>query len=299
MKEQLTLTHDWPEPIRHLILEGLAALERGETADACRHLEQALRLEPNLPEAHLGLALARRPGPDYLDWLKRLHETLRPTVYVEIGIETGESLRLAQPPTYAFGIDPAPRVDGRTWQTETRIHALTSDAFFETPDCVASLPGPVNFAFIDGDHRFEAVLRDIAHLEPLMALDGVIALHDTYPLNELTADPVRQTGFYSGDGWKAVLCLRAVRPDIQILTLPAAPTGLTLLTGFDPQSRLLQDRLPALVEAYAPLPYRALTAAPTRLLSLTANDESALDQLLARRAMATAKSSPERPLSRS
>jgi hypothetical protein len=298
MKELLTLTHDWPEPIRQLILEGLAALERGDPASACRHLEQALRLEPNLPEAHLGLAFARRPGPHYRAWLKRLHDTLRPAVYIEIGIETGESLRLAQPPTCAIGIDPAPQVDGITWPTETRIHATPSNRFFEDADCVASLPGPVNFAFIDGDHRFEAVLRDIAHLEPLMAPDGVIALHDTFPLNALTADPVRQTGFYSGDGWKAVLCLRAVRPDIQVLTIPTAPTGLTLLTSFDPASRLLQHRLPALLEAYAPLPYRALAAAPGRLLGLTANEDSALDQLLARRPITTAKSSTDRPLAR-
>lgn len=299
MRERLTLTHDWPEPIRSLILEGLAALERGETAEACRHLEQALRLEPNLPEAHLGLAFALRPGPDYRAWLKRLHEALSPKVYVEIGIEAGASLRLAQPPTQAFGIDPNPQVTGIPWQTDTRCYALTSDAFFADPACIASLPGPIDFAFIDGDHHFDAVLRDIAHLEPLMAPDGVIALHDTFPVNALTADPVRQTGFYSGDGWKAVLGLRAVRPDIQILTIPTAPTGLTLLTGFDPASRLLQDRLPALIEAYGPLPYRALATAPNRLLGLTANDESALDQLLARRAIATAKSSTDRPLARS
>lgn len=298
MKERLTLTQPWPMPIRQLVLDGLEALERGENSRACRHLEQALRLEANLPEAHLGLALARRPGPHYRDWLKRLQATLAPAVYVEIGIETGESLQLARPPTQAIGIDPAPQVDGLAWPTETRIHAKTSDDFFDDPDCVASLPGPVDFAFIDGDHRFESVLRDIAHLEPLMAPDGVIALHDTFPLDELTADPVRRTGFYSGDGWKAVLCLRAVRPDIQILTIPTAPTGLTLLTSLDPASRLLQERLPALLEAYAPLPYRALAAAPARLLGLTNNDDRALDQLLARRAITTAKSSADRPLAR-
>ena len=40
------------------------------------------------------------------------------------------------------------------------------------------VPGPVDLAFIDGDHSFEGVKADIARVVPLMAPAGVIAFHD-------------------------------------------------------------------------------------------------------------------------
>jgi predicted O-methyltransferase YrrM len=45
------------------------------------------------------------------------------------------------------------------------------------------IPEPVHLAFIDGDHAYEAVRRDIDLVLPLMTDDPVIAFHDTttYP----------------------------------------------------------------------------------------------------------------------
>ncbi|MFD2265048.1 class I SAM-dependent methyltransferase [Lacibacterium aquatile] len=291
MKDTLALSHSWPLPLRRLVLEGFSAIRSGNEDLAQARFEQALAIEPNLPEAHLGLALTLRPGPAYQDWLARLHEILAPALYMEIGIEKGLSLRLARAPTKAIGIDPHPQVGGVDWVTETRIHAVTSALFFASPDRTVDISAPVELAFIDGDHRFEAVLHDLAELEPFMAPDGVIAIHDTWPLDELTSGRVHATGFYSGDGWKIVPCLKAVRPDLRIMTIPAAPTGLTLITGFSPKSSLLRERFSALVEAFVPLPYAVYAAAPAKVLNLGSNGEDALDQVLRWRASAKAKSS--------
>jgi len=40
------------------------------------------------------------------------------------------------------------------------------------------LPGAIDFAFIDGDHSYEAVKSDLLLLEPLMKDESVIAFHD-------------------------------------------------------------------------------------------------------------------------
>lgn len=43
----------------------------------------------------------------------------------------------------------------------------------------AELPSPIDFAFIDGDHSYEAVVNDIRLLTPLVKPGGIIAFHDT------------------------------------------------------------------------------------------------------------------------
>lgn len=283
----LALTQPWPLPLRRLLLEGRQAVRRGQADVACQRYEAALRIEPNIPEAHLGLALARRPGPDYRAWLKTLHDTLKPAVYLEIGVETGRTLRLAGPATTAVGIDPAPRLPADApLAGRVRVIAMTSQAFFADAEATASLPGAIDLAFIDGDHRFPAVLHDFIAVEAHMAPDGIIALHDTWPLDPTTATATRRTGFYTGDGWKLIPCLRALRPELRLLTLAAPPTGLTLVTALDPSSTVLRRRLDSILAAYARLPYGP---AGERLLALGGNAPAALDQVLAWRAMAAAK----------
>lgn len=283
MRDGLALSLPWPLPLRRLLLDGRRALDQDRRAEAERAFLSALALEPNIPEAHVGLALARRPGPDFRTWLARVQTALKPRVYVEIGVETGLSLRLAGQETLVIGIDPVPRVPpAEATRPGLHLFAMTSRAFFASADTLAPpLPAAlraIDFAFIDGDHRFETVLRDFIDLEARMAPGGVIALHDTWPLNAHTASPLRQTGFYSGDGWKLVPCLRALRPDLRVMTVATSPTGLTFVTRLDPASRLLHQRYQSILETYARLPYGA---AVERELALVPNTGAALDQLLA------------------
>lgn len=227
----------------------------GDRVQAEAVLRQALVLEPNLPLVHVALARLRWPGPGYRGWLAWLHQHLQPALYVEIGVEKGESLALAQAPTHAIGIDPAFMGDPLSRCTaRTQLYQQSSADFFRAPpsDCLLHGQG-FNLAFVDGDHRFEGVLDDFIRLEQWAAPGALIVLHDTLPLTELTASPTRQSGFYTGDGWKIVPCLRGLRPQLRMVTLPVAPTGLTLVTGLDPASTRLRDRRGDILATYAAL----------------------------------------------
>ena len=248
-------------------------LVRGER-EAARHcLLQALAQEPNLPRVHLALARLRWPGPDYKAWLDWLHAQLRPRLYLEIGVERGETLALARPPTRVVGVDPAPKGQSLArCLAEGVLVPSTSAEFFAAPPADAGMDGGFELAFVDGDHRFAAVLDDFIGLEAMAAPGAVVALHDTLPVDALTAAPERRSGFYSGDGWKIVPCLRALRTELRIVTLPVAPTGLTLITGLDPRSKLLRSRRAAILQAYAALDARRVVERPEELMTLGVND---------------------------
>lgn len=235
---------------RHAVL-----MARGYAQQATEVLLEALALEPNLPKVHLALARLRWPGPDYRHWLGWLHHELRPGVYLEIGVEKGESLALARPPTWIVGVDPAPMEDPLArCDAPGRLYRQTSAQFLAAPPADSRLgESGFDLAFIDGDHRFEAVLDDFIGAEAWAAPSALIVLHDTLPLNALTAAPQRCSGFYSGDGWKIVPCLRALRPELRMVTLPVAPTGITLITGLDPTSQRLRQRRGDILQVYAEL----------------------------------------------
>lgn len=238
---------------RPALAQARRRLARGDAAGARECLEQVLALDPDLGHVHLALARLRWPGPDFHAVLRWLHELLQPALYLEIGVERGLSLALARPPTQAVGVDPQPIGDALAGCTaDTRLYTLSSAEFLAAPpqECGLQARG-FDLAFIDGDHRFEAVLDDFIALERWAAPGALVVLHDTLPLNTLTAAGARRTSFYSGDGWKLVPCLKALRPQLRIVTLPVSPTGLTLVAGLEPASDTLRARRQDILDSYA------------------------------------------------
>jgi hypothetical protein len=278
-----------PSPRHPLDLATVARMRRlaagGDAAAARGEALAALAMEPNLPGVHDALARLRWPGPDFRFWLGWLHATLRPAVYLELGVEHGHSLALAQPPTLAIGVDPSPGADVLArCAPGAQLHRMTSSEFLARPPAQTGLADRgFDLAFVDGDHRFAGVLDDFIGLEALAAPGAVIAVHDTLPLDALTAGPDRRTGFYSGDGWKLGPCLCALRPALRVVTLPVAPTGLTLITGLEPASRVLADRRNALVEAYGRLDAAHAAERPATALRLGRNDAQWVSRWLAAR----------------
>ena len=244
----------------------------GETVQAESEFKAALAIDGASGRAAGGLARLRMPGPDYTALLANLHEHLQPQIYLEIGVATGATIVLAKPPTEAIGVDPSIKVE-TTIGTTSHLFPLLSDDFFAGGHAARILGARrIDFAFIDGLHHFDQVLRDVANVERWSTPETVIVLHDTVPVDERSQERDRSTSFWTGDVWKAMAALRSVRPDLDMFTAAVWPSGLTFLTNLDPTSTVLTDKLDRTIATYLDLGYADVAARLPELLELVPGD---------------------------
>ena len=191
-------------------------------------------------ELHGGIPLeaeATKGAAPYLEVLRRLHETLGPQLYLEIGVRRGRSLALAR--GLAVGVDPALEVS-TPLPVGAAVYPETSDHFFDH-SAGSALGGGVDLAFIDGMHLAENVLRDVMGVERHARPSALLAIDDIFPNHPLQAERCRRTRVWCGDVWKIVECLARYRPDLLLLPLDVEPAGLLLVAGFEPAHRGLRD----------------------------------------------------------
>ncbi len=182
----------------------------------------------------------------YLDFLRAAHEVLEPPTYLEIGVRNGASLALAR--SSSVGIDPAYRLL-TVPPPDTKLFRETSDAYFERPDPLVTLAGrPVAFSFIDGMHLSEFALRDFVNVERHAHWTGVVVFDDILPRDVEMAARDRQTRTWTGDVFKILAVFAEHRPDLICLRIDTEPTGLLMVLGLDPESRVLADRLDAITD---------------------------------------------------
>lgn len=237
---------------------GMEYNAKGLFTEAIEIFSSILKEQPRNSAAAVGLANSLLPGINYLENLKKFHDLIKPLSYVEIGVESGASLKLASPPSVAVGIDPKPQIQ-HEFSAETHVFPLKSDDFFEQhhlPEIIGR--ELVDMAFIDGMHLFEYTLKDFINIEKFSHKDTVVLLHDCYPISAITSLRERQTDFWSGDCWKALACLKKYRPDLTCFTIKASPTGLGVVTGLDPANTVLQDNWDDIIDEYTYMLYDSI-----------------------------------------
>ena len=202
-------------------------------------------------------------GEDYKVVLARLHQSLKPANYLEIGSRDGSSLALALCPSIA--IDPEFHLNSTFVGQKTfcGLYRMGSDEFFKKFDAQAILGGKLEFAFLDGLHLAEFLLRDFMNTERVCRRNSIIAIHDCLPLDAPMARrhergpgvirSGRYPDYWTGDVWKVFTAIRKFRPELHVTILDAQPTGLGLVTGLDPTSTTLSDHYYEILREFASL----------------------------------------------
>jgi hypothetical protein len=168
----------------------------------------------------------------YQELLAELHRALEPANYVEIGCRHGRSLALSRSP--ALAIDPVPEITINI-ACPHQIFAETSDEFFAARDPKKLLGRDIDFAFIDGMHLVENVLRDFANIEVHSHRGTVIVIDDVLPAAMEYATRDRNTTIWCGDVYRIVGLLRSKRPDLAIEVLDIEMKGACIVWQLNPQ----------------------------------------------------------------
>jgi hypothetical protein len=160
------------------------------------------------------------------------YSRFRPVVYVEIGVDRGHTMRtVSRNAVECHAVDVTfEHVNGPLGPNVHRWE-MTSDEFFGRG--LDGMSRPADVVFVDGDHSREAVTRDIAGALSILAEDGVVIVHDTFPLER------RWAKSHCGYGCRAVEALDGSLA-VRCATLPIFP-GLSFITL----------RLPAISEEIA------------------------------------------------
>ncbi len=209
-------------------------------------LAEAYKTQGSFPQGRIEDEQVRGKIDKY-EVLRQLHETLKPSLYLEIGVQSGKSLALAR--GEAIGVDPMPMVTVQLPKT-ARVIETTSDDFF-AKHASAILKAPPELVLVDGMHIFEYALRDFINVERYSSPHTVVVIDDVFPNSQAQAARKRITKAWAGDIWKLMQVLQQYRPDLKLLALDSHPTGLLLITKLDKQSSVLTEGYSKLVKTYA------------------------------------------------
>ena len=159
--------------------------------------------------------IAPNQKPAEILWLLRQLAEMRPEVVLEIGTDRGGTLflwsRVASPDALLLTVDLRKMV-GRLGPLSP--FALVRTSFEREQQRIALVDGvdsqreetldrlrrllagrPVDFLFLDGDHRYDSVRRDFELYAPLVRPGGIVAFHDVSP--RTTPDTEGTAAFWS------------------------------------------------------------------------------------------------------
>lgn len=147
------------------------------------------------------------------DFISILCSIYNPNTYLELGLYEGETWNKVN--TFCnrkIGVDIIDR------NISGEIYIETTDSFF------SHFKDKIDMAFIDADHNFESAKKDFLNCFNLLNDGGIIALHDTDPID----NNLFSSG-YCGDSYKMVNYLENFE-GINVITLPITEAGLTIVT---------------------------------------------------------------------
>ncbi len=201
-------------------------------------------------------------GRHYLDYLKAVHAALDPNWYLEIGTQKGRSLAFAQGNSIA--IDPDFMLEDQVVGAKPQLLMFqqTSDDFFAS-GYLARNGIAVDFAFLDGMHLFEYLLRDFMNTEAAAAPGAAIAMHDCVPSNHIMSKrdwSKEETRQWTGDVWKLIPILQRYRPDLRLQVIDCPPTALVVVSNLDPASQVLAEAYDDIIAEYTDLTLEAFGA---------------------------------------
>lgn len=184
------------------------------------------------------------------EFLTQLHNILRPTKYLEVGVQYGASLNLATFSQSAIGVDPRPLCHPYGNQ---QIFPVTSDDFFTY---YMAPEDWTDFAFIDGSHLFEDALRDFINIEHHSHERTVVVFDDVLPLNSEMTSRTMVPGHWTGDVWKLYPILKSYRPHLSFILADTEPTGTMVVWNLDRNDVTLPSYYEDIVSKYvdAPVP---------------------------------------------
>jgi cephalosporin hydroxylase len=164
--------------------------------------------------------------------LLELIKLFEPTTYVEVGVQFGGTFNLISPHVNrAIAIDIIDRSNDILLNKGVECYWMSSKDFVNS--MLASKATPrlsIDFLFIDANHEKSSVLSDFYSLSPFVKEDGLIFLHDTYPVCEELLNKN-----YSHNAWEAAKRIRFFnRRDFEIVTLPGPWAGLSIIRKTTP-----------------------------------------------------------------
>jgi hypothetical protein len=184
-------------------------------------------------------------------------DALGSETYLEIGVNTGVSFIPIQAKR-KWGVDPSYTLTRRRLIKYAvfsflrikveRLFRMTSDEFFVKNEKLLTSYG-IDVCLVDGLHTYEQALKDVLNALKYLKPKGVILIHDCNPTTELMARPVagiedlicqgipQWDGAWSGDVWKTLVHLRALRGDVDAFVLDC-DTGIGIVTKRCPKDQL-------------------------------------------------------------
>lgn len=136
------------------------------------------------------------------------------TKYLEIGIRNPDKNFARIKALHKTGVDP-------TCETKGGVLGITSDQFFN-----AYPEKKFDIIFVDGDHRWPQVLRDVENSLRALRRGGTIIMHDCNPKKEVHQADNPVISHWNGTAWKVFAWYRMTRGDLEMYCVESCCCGV-------------------------------------------------------------------------